>query len=137
MPRACHSSPKPSPFLDRLGATGSLLCALHCALLPVAIALLPTLGIALWLGDGFEQGFVIFATLLGLVTLVLGYRRHRAGRALALLVPGLAVLWAALLVEPLHARTLAHAITMTLGGTLVGLAHLTNLRLSHGQAVAP
>ena len=79
--------------LDRLGATGSLLCAIHCALLPLVIALLPSLGIATWLGDGFERGFVVFATLLGLFTLIWGYRRHRAVRALGLLLPGLATLW--------------------------------------------
>ena len=47
-------------LLDRIGATGSLVCALHCALLPLVIA-------------------------------------------------------------------------MTFGGTLVGLAHLANLRLNHGH----
>ena len=51
----------PHPFLDRLGATGSLLCAIHCALLPLVIALLPSLGIAAWLGNGFERGFPIGA----------------------------------------------------------------------------
>ena len=136
MPHAC-ARPKASPLLDRLGAAGSLLCALHCALLPLAIAVLPALGIALWSSEVFELGFVIFATLLGVVTLVLGYRRHRVGRALALLLPGLAVLWLGLLAAPLHTQTVAHAVTMTLGGTLVGVAHLTNLRLSGLQPAAP
>src|SRR5690606_7913135 len=79
---------------DRFGLTASLLCAIHCALLPLAIALLPSLGVAAWLGnEGFEEGFVVFATLFGLFTLVSGYRKHRAVRALRLLVPGLAILW--------------------------------------------
>jgi len=120
-------------LLDRLGATGSLLCALHCALLPVLIALLPTLGIATWMNDSFEEGFVAFATLLGLFTLIQGYRRHRAVRALGLLVPGLAALWLGIGYEPLHHDAILHAVTMTFGGTLVGLAHLANLRLIHGH----
>ena len=124
---------RPAPVLDRLGATGSLLCAIHCALLPLAIALLPSLGIATWLGDDFEQGFVVFATLLGLFTLLWGYRRHRAVRALGLLVPGLSALWLGVMVQPLHEAAVPHAVVMTLGGTLVGLAHLANLRLSHGH----
>ena len=53
----------PSALLDRIGATGSLVCAVHCAALPLLIALLPSLGIATWLGDDFERGFVIFASL--------------------------------------------------------------------------
>jgi hypothetical protein len=123
----------PTPLLDRLGATGSLLCAIHCALLPLLIALLPSLGIAMWLGEGFEQGFVVFATLLGVFTLAWGYRRHRAVRALWLLLPGLAALWIGVAYAPLHHTLVAHAIVMTFGGTLVGLAHLANLRLNHGH----
>lgn len=120
-------------LLDRLGATGSLVCAIHCALLPLLIALLPSLGIAIWLGEGFERGFVLFASLLGLSSMAWGYRRHRAVRALGLLLPGLMVLWFGVLYAPLHHALLPHAITMTMGGTLVGLAHLANLRLNHGH----
>jgi hypothetical protein len=115
---------------DRIGATASMLCAVHCALLPLAIALLPSLGLAAWLGEGFEEGFVVFATLFGLFTLYSGYRKHRALRALRLLVPGLAILWFGVLYAPLHHSLWPHAATMTLGGALVGLAHLANLRLT-------
>ena len=120
-------------LLDRVGATGSLVCAVHCALLPLVIAALPSLGVALWLGEGFERVFVVFATLLGLFSVVWGYRRHRAVRALGLLLPGLAVLWLGVLYAPLHHALVPHAIAMTFGGTLVGLAHLANLRLNHGH----
>ena len=120
-------------LLDRVGATGSIVCAVHCALLPLVIAALPSLGVALWLGEGFERVFVVFATLLGLFSVVWGYRRHRAVRALGLLLPGLAVLWLGVLYAPLHHALVPHAIAMTFGGTLVGLAHLANLRLNHGH----
>ena len=118
-------------LLDRLGAAGSLLCAIHCALLPLAIAMLPALGIAKWLGDGFEFGFVVFASCVGVFSMVWGYRRHGAVRALGLVLTGLAVLWLGILYTPLHHALIPHALTMTLGGTLVGLAHLANLRLVH------
>lgn len=118
-------------ILDRFGAVGSLLCALHCALLPLVIAVLPSLGIAAWLGDDFERGFVLFATMLGLFSVVWGYRRHGAVRALGLLLPGLATLWIGVLYDPLHHALVPHAIAMTFGGTLVGMAHLANLRLNH------
>ena len=120
-------------FADRFGFAASLLCAIHCAALPVLLALLPSLGIGIWLGEGFEQAFVVFATLLGLFTVIWGYRRHRAVRALWLLLPGLAVLWIGVLYAPLHHALVPHAVAMTLGGTLVGLAHLANLRLNHGH----
>ena len=132
-------SPRPSAhrttrsLIDRLGAVGSLLCAIHCALLPLLIAVLPSLGVAAWLGEDFERGFVIFATMLGLFSVIWGYRRHGAVRALGLLLPGLAALWTGILYDPLHHALVPHAIAMTFGGTLVGMAHLANLRLNHGH----
>ena len=132
-------APRPSihrstrSLIDRLGAAGSLLCAIHCALLPLLIAMLPSLGVAAWLGDDFERGFVLFATMLGLFSVIWGYRRHGAVRALGLLLPGLAALWTGTLYDPLHHALLPHAIAMTFGGTLVGLAHVANLRLNHGH----
>src|SRR5690606_8345929 len=67
----------PNPFrqfLDRFGAAGSLLCAIHCALLPALLALAPSLGLSFWLGDGVEQSVVVFVTFLGLFSLIWGYR---------------------------------------------------------------
>lgn len=120
-------------FLDRFGATGSLLCAVHCAVLPLLLAAAPSLGLSFWLGDGVELAIVVFVTLLGLFSLVLGYRRHRAWHALGLLAPGLGLLWTGVFYDPWHHDALRHAVVMTLGGTLVGIAHLVNLRLNHGH----
>ncbi len=120
-------------LLDRFGATGSLLCAVHCAVLPLLLALAPSLGLSVWLGDGWAWAIVLFVTLLGLFSLLVGYRRHRIWHALGLLVPGLALLWFGLLYAPLHHSIAPHAVIMTLGGTLVGVAHLVNLRLNHGH----
>ena len=120
-------------LLDRFGATGSLLCAIHCALTPLLLAALPALGLTVWFDGSVEAALVAFVTVLGLASLGWSYRRHRALRAMGLLVPGLAALWAGLLYAPLHESVVPHAVVMTFGGTLVGLAHLTNLRLNHGH----
>lgn len=130
----------PSRWVDSLGSVGALLCAIHCALLPFALALLPVLGLGILASTGFEVGFVVFATALAVVSIRHGYRRHRAYHAMAFLVPGLVVLWAGLLIPRLHESTLPHAVAMSIGGTLVALAHLVNLKLSqghvHGEACA-
>ncbi|PZU29239.1 MerC domain-containing protein [Stenotrophomonas sp. PS02298] len=118
-------------FLDRFGATGSLICAVHCALLPALLAVAPALGLSFWLSDGVEFTIVVFVTVLGLFSLIWGYLRHRALMALLLLVPGLLLLWAGLLHSELHHSQVPHAVVMTLGGVLVGLAHVVNLRLNH------
>ena len=115
---------------DRLGLLGSMICALHCALLPVLIALLPTLGLSGASLIDFDQAFTVFATVLGTTTLSLGYRRHRTFRAWLVLIPGLALVWWGSFFG-LHDHSLAHVGVMVAGGCAIAAAHLLNLRLSH------
>lgn len=115
---------------DRVGISAAWLCALHCALLPLALAFAPAL--AAWGLTGWEAGFIVFAAVLGVTSLGLGFRRHRTFRAFWFLLPGLALLALATL-TPLHEQVWTHAAMMTAGGLLVGLAHLVNLRLVHGH----
>ena len=125
-------SPRLHTLIDRFGATGSLVCAVHCALLPLLLAAIPTLGVSEWMGDRFEMAFVLFASFIGIFSLVYGYRRHHHIRALGVLLAGLVLLWTGLLYTPWHHGSVAlHAAVMTLGGTLIGVAHLLNLRHVH------
>jgi hypothetical protein len=119
-------------LLDRFGASASLLCALHCALLPVGLALLPALTGSLLAERSFEVGFVLFATALAVLTVALSWRRHHLLAALWFLVPGVILLWAGSFTE-LHEIEPLHTIMVTMGGTLVGVGHLVNLRLGHGH----
>lgn len=122
-----------SRIADRVGVTGSVMCAIHCASLPILIALAPGVGMGLFANEGVEAGFVVFATVLALASLWMGYRRHRSFRGWMFLVPGLVAVWAALLYPPLHASVVPHAVAMTMGGTLIAVAHVLNLRLTHGH----
>lgn len=122
------------PWADRLGAVGAFICALHCALIPVAFAVLPTMGLGLVAWHGYEWIFSLFATVLAVTSLYLGYRNHRAYHAWLLVAPGLVLIWAAYLYPPLHQTVLPHAIAMATGGVLIALAHLINLRLSYGHS---
>ncbi|MEQ1512734.1 MAG: MerC domain-containing protein [Lysobacteraceae bacterium] len=115
---------------DHLGFTASLLCAVHCALFPLALALLPSLGLQSIGWVDLDQAFVVFATVLGVTTLTLGWRRHRAFRAWAVLLPGLLLVWLASFTG-LHQHTFGHALVMTIGGTLLATGHWLNLRLTH------
>ena len=115
---------------DRVGAAAATVCAVHCALLPLALGLAPALGLRLGGWVDFDQAFVVFASLLAATTLALGYRRHREFRAWALLVPALVLVWAGSFTS-LHDHTSGHLVVMVAGGVLLAAAHLLNLRLTH------
>ena len=51
---------------DRVGFAASFLCAIHCAMVPLLLALVPALGLRLGGWADIDQAFVVFATLLGL-----------------------------------------------------------------------
>jgi hypothetical protein len=120
-------------WVDSVGSAAAIVCAVHCALLPFVLAVLPALGLGMLAVQQWELAYVAFASLLALASLWQGFRRHRVYRALAFLVPGLLAVWAGLLVPALHDHVVRHAVTMTFGGTLIAVAHLVNLRLTHGH----
>jgi len=119
---------------DRVGFAASFLCAVHCALLPVLLGVLPALGLNLggWLD--FDFAFVVFASILGLTTMSMGWRRHRAMYGWMTLLPGLALLWIGVFIH-LHDSPV-HAIMMTTGGLLLAGAHFINMRLTHAHTHA-
>lgn len=121
-------------WADRLGAFGAFVCALHCALVPIALALVPTLGLGLVAWHGLEWAFTSIATVLAFTSLWMGYRNHRAYHAWLMVAPGMLLLWGALLYTPLHESVVPHAVAMAVGGLMVALAHLVNLKLSYGHS---
>ncbi|WP_114238405.1 MerC domain-containing protein [Dyella sp. C9] len=112
---------------DRVGATASFLCAIHCAALPFVLALLPVLGLGFLAGHAFERGFVMFASALALFALISGYRHHHQPLPLLLALPGLALLILGVTFAENYSIAL-HSVLVTCGGLLVASAHFVNLR---------
>ena len=118
---------------DRVGATASFLCALHCAALPFVLAVLPALGLGFLADHAFERIFIACASTLALGVLIRGWRQHHSTRALRLLAPGLVLLWTGGFLIDGHDTIGLHALLVTIGGSCVALAHLANLRLTQGH----
>ncbi|WP_449428214.1 MerC domain-containing protein [Rhodanobacter umsongensis] len=112
---------------DRIGATASFLCAIHCAVLPFVLALLPFVGLEFLAGQRFERGFVSFACMLALFAMIRGYRRHQVALPLLLAAPGLALLLLGVTYAE-HYSIILHSVLVTCGGLLVASAHFVNLR---------
>ena len=130
-------------LLDRFGALAAMICALHCALVPLALAAIPALTLALYqfnsplhdvaqwmlLSHSFERIFAALSLSLCAMSLLIGWRRHGQLWAflpwsLALILLGLGTLTSLAFVP------IWHALFLVSGGTAVGVAHLLNLRLA-------
>jgi hypothetical protein len=114
-------------FADRVGAVASFLCAIHCALLPFVLVLLPFVGLEFLADHRFERGFVLFASTLALLVLVRGFRRHQEPLPLLLAAPGLALLLLGITFAENYSIIL-HSVLVTCGGLLLASAHFVNLR---------
>ena len=112
---------------DRLGATASFLCAIHCAALPFVLAVLPLLGLAFLADHRFERGFVMFACALALFSLISSYRHHHRPLPLLLALPGLVLLISGVTYAE-NISVALHSVLVTCGGLLVATAHFINLR---------
>ena len=61
---------------DALGVTTSLVCAVHCAVLPLLFTSLPFLGIDFVKDKVFEYSMIGLAFIIGVIALSHGYRKH-------------------------------------------------------------
>jgi len=70
---------------DALGVATSVICAIHCAALPLVLTSLPLFGINIIHNNFFEAGMIALAFAIGSFALYHGYKRHHH-RVLPLLI---------------------------------------------------
>ncbi len=103
----------------------SLLCLVHCLLLPVAIALLPAAAGWLDVPESFHLLAVAVAIPVSAIAIVAGYRRH------GILIPGvMAASGLGLISIGAFAgfRNIAETVVTVLGSVLLATGHLYNWR---------
>lgn len=123
-------------LVDRVGASASLLCAIHCAALPFVLVLLPFVGLGFLANDTFERAFVVVASVLALFALTRGFRHHQ--QPLPLVMGGFGIALLALGVSSVMAHPAAvHSVVVSLGGLLLASAHVVNLRHGRRHAGGP
>ena len=62
--------------VDRIGILASILCAIHCALTPVLLILLPTFGKA-WAHPSTHWGMAIVVIPIAVFMMRKGYQKHK------------------------------------------------------------
>ncbi len=127
---------------DGLGAGVSFACAVHCALLPLAFALLPSLNLALrsfnhewhglaqWLLWTHEAERIMASVVVAFAMTVLsaGFAKHRRHSALIVGAVGALMLLVGAFAHWHHSQWL-HVALQVCGGLTVAAAHVLNLRL--------
>jgi hypothetical protein len=118
-------SPKHSSKLDNVGMTASILCAIHCAVVPFLITTLPLLGLGFLANPWVEWSMIIFALFIGSYAIGSSYFRiHRKVLPLCLLAAGFLVIIAG----HLWVTSWREAIIVPIGGLLIATGHFFNFR---------
>lgn len=114
--------------LDRAGATASFLCAIHCAIMPFVLTVLPLLGLGFLSSEPVEWALLSCSAVLGTLSLCVGFREHKRRRVFGLLGLALAFLVAGRILHEQHLGWWG-PIFMVLGGFTMMSAHLLNRTL--------
>lgn len=115
-------------LLDRLGLSASVLCLVHCLVLPFVLV-----GLSAWasveaMETWLHAGVALLAVPAALLVAVPGYREHRRKHVPALLALGVALLVASFVLHDAFGEMGHYGFTV--GGSLLLVAgHVQNYRL--------
>lgn len=117
--------------LDAAGAIASLLCAVHCVLVPLLLVLAPWSGLEWLSGHRYERIFVALALVFAVLVIGTQYSLRTWTQVRMLYVIGAIGLIAGAYVSE---GMWWHALAMGVGGTALGLAHGVNRYAIHKRA---
>ena len=114
---------------DKVAVSLSLLCTIHCLLMPLAVVLLPALA-ALPLADEAFHFWMVYGVLpISIYALTMGCKKHKRYRLLLVGGIGLTILVAAALVgHEILGEVWEKSLTV-LGASIIALGHYWNYRL--------
>ena len=115
----------PRSFADRIGLFLAAVCIVHCTALPLAIMTLPLLAQLMPESHWIDGPLVALAAPLCLFAMVQGWRLHGSLLPSVLALPGIVLL---LLSVMIGERFGIEIILASSGASLIGVAHLLNLR---------
>ncbi|MEM6642639.1 MAG: MerC domain-containing protein [Bacteroidota bacterium] len=112
--------------LDFIGFTASMLCALHCAALPLLLTLGPLAGLQFLDNPWIEYTIIIISLIIATSSLLSSYREHhRKPLALMIAILGFVLIGLGRLEGP----EWAESVLTSCGGSLIAVAHLVNWNL--------
>ena len=116
--------------MKKAGVWASIICAVHCTLLPLLIIIIPTTGVYLFINETFEFVLLGLSLLFNIANLCFGYKQHKSNKAVAVLAVGLFVFVIGKLMHQHNHHNGIHFdlfnIFMVAGGLLMALSSLIN-----------
>ncbi|WP_462266807.1 MerC domain-containing protein [Mucilaginibacter sp.] len=111
--------------LDHIGIGVSILCAIHCALLPVVITMLPLIRLKFLTHPAIELSIILTSLSIGLISLGKSWRSHQSYLPFGLLVAG----FLSIAAEHFWNLNGLGWLLLVMGSILISLAHLFNWKL--------
>lgn len=111
---------------DALGIGTSILCAIHCALLPILMTTLPLFGVNIIHNVFFEWGMITLAFAIGSYSLFHGYIKHHRS-----LVPVLIFSFGFIFLVLKQFIVQYDILLLIIAVTFIISAHFYNYRLCH------
>ncbi|WP_448664628.1 MerC domain-containing protein [Sphingomonas sp. CJ20] len=110
---------------DGMAIGASILCLIHCLLLPLLIVLVPTLAAFLAVPESFHLWALAFAVPSSVGALGTGYRRHHELRPIVIVIPGIVLLSVGAIAA--SSEWMETALTVP-GALLLAIGHAVNWR---------
>ncbi len=119
--------------MKKVGVWTSLICAIHCTILPLLMILVPTTGVYLFINETFEFVLLGISLLFNITNVCFGYRQHKSNKAVAVLAFGI---FSFVVGRLMHHHSEDHKIhfdifniLMISGGLLMALSSFINDKL--------
>ena len=114
--------------LDKSAIGLSVVCAVHCVALPIALFMLPSLA-GLWFVDESFHVMLIFMVLpISIAAVYLGCKQHRSLRVFAFAFLGLVLLFLAVVLGHDRLGELGEKALTVVGAALLTVGHIKNFR---------
>ncbi|WP_407425644.1 MerC domain-containing protein [Arcticibacter sp.] len=112
--------------LDKIGITASTFCAIHCAVVPFIISVLPLWGLGFLAEEWMEILMIVLSLTIGSWSLGLSWIKHRRTTALLIFICGF------LFIAAGHwfGHGSSEHLFLPAGGLTIALAHYVNWKQS-------
>ena len=117
---------------DKLAIALSLVCVVHCLILPIALIAVPALSGLMALSDEAFHQWMLYAVLpISVFALFIGYLHHRHIHVITIGAVGLVLLIAAVFIGHDVLGEVGEVLLTIIGSILIAIGHFRNHRLAN------